>query len=149
MLEFLHDQLDHDRVIEETDPGDAVGDQILGVCEVGEGSHDSFAVLPFKAPFLVVHHVDHRAQLFGAFDYEFRGFGGEFGQCGGGAGNQFVARLAIGPRLDLGQDSSEVIQILITQFERDFQGHGGRISNFGFSTVGYGSPALSLSEGPP
>ena len=61
MNEFPRDEFDHDRIVDEPETGNLVGNQIVRIDEVGEGIDDSPAIGPFEAPLQVGHHGD---QLF-------------------------------------------------------------------------------------
>src|SRR3546814_8267034 len=59
VAQLAHAQLDHDRVVEEAEHLDLVGDHVLGVDEVEQRRHHPLAVLVLHVPALVADHGDH------------------------------------------------------------------------------------------
>jgi hypothetical protein len=122
--EVLHQELHHDGVVEEAEARDVVGDQVLGLPEIGQRAHHALAVGPGQAPLLILEHLDHGPQLHQALAHE-------PGERSVLHATQALAR----PRDDLRlvdglrggpgllYEGAEVAQVLVTEFERHFHGH--------------------------
>ena len=63
VFEILYDEFDHDRVVEVSESGNTIGNQIVRIREIGESVQHSLAVGPFKSPILVFEHLDQLAEL--------------------------------------------------------------------------------------
>ena len=118
VLEILNDEFDHDSVIEIAEPRHAVGDQVIGVREVGESIQDALAVCTLEPPVLI---LEHRNQLTELRDSMLNVFGSVgpldfFEQFFGFAeNNRFV--LGISTLADLLENLSEVAEIFFAELE--------------------------------
>jgi len=63
MLQVLNDQLDHDGVIEVAQTGNTVGNQVVGISEVGECIEYALSVRSLESPICVFDHVDQLGEL--------------------------------------------------------------------------------------
>jgi hypothetical protein len=118
MLEILDDEFDHDRIVEVSESGNSIGNQIIRIGEIGEGVQDALTIRTFESPILVLEHPDQFAELpdtipniFGSvssFDF--------FEQFFRFAKNDILV-LGISALSDLPQNLSKITEILIAEFE--------------------------------
>ena len=63
MAQFAEGELDHDRIVQQSDAGDVVRDDVLGIAEVGERGQHRVALPLVELPVVVPHHRQHQLEL--------------------------------------------------------------------------------------
>jgi hypothetical protein len=63
VLEFAHYDFGHQRVVEKSQTGDLVRDQVIGFREVTDGGKDTLAIFLFQRPFLVLQQGQHGTEI--------------------------------------------------------------------------------------
>jgi len=127
VLQILDDEFDHDCVVEVTESGDAVGNQILTLREVDQAVRHPRAILPLHVPFFVFEHLHHALEFLEALHDEPRSVRAAnfFDQLAdSGDELRFVdSGTALAHLFD---DALEILQVLVAEFEGDVHRHGLR-----------------------
>ncbi len=63
VAQLAEHELDHHRIVEQADPGDLVGDDVLRIAEIGERGEHGTALVVVERPVRVGQHVEQRLQL--------------------------------------------------------------------------------------
>ena len=67
MMQFAHDQFDHDDIIEVTDDRNVVRQDVLGVGKINKCGEHSLTRICRQFPFFVLQHTNHGFELWNAF----------------------------------------------------------------------------------
>lgn len=124
MPELAGDELDHDRIVEESEDRHAVGDEILRIREIRDGGEDVTALGLGQREALIADHRDHALEPIQALD-------DEMGRVGGARIGEIAARSGQNLRLGelaargggRGEQSAKVGDVLFVELEMQFEAH--------------------------
>ena len=125
VFESAADDLDHDGIVQKTQAGDVIGNQVLRLGKIGKRLQHVVAVFAFHAPTGIDDHANQCFELAHPLADEIRGFGlrdlrqqlaGVVDDGGFVQVTRFLKRLK--------HDPLKVFEIVIAQFKGNFHGHG-------------------------
>ena len=124
MPELPDHQLDHNGIIEKTQPRDMVGNQVFRLGEISECIQYPASLRLRQPPLLVDHHIDHGFEPAQPRQDEFRHVCRfHFVEQGTGRVQDIVMRHVLRGIASLAHNQLEVLEVRLAQFKSDFQRH--------------------------
>jgi hypothetical protein len=118
VLQFHHDELHHDRVVEKTEHRNLVGNDVIRFGKVRHSADDSIAVSPSHPPLRVFEHIDEHFEFFHSIAHEIRSgrLTDALNERTTGSDDLLFARFCV-LRTNFFHHLSEILEVVLSELE--------------------------------